>query len=80
MTRVIAAARALCKQASEECGRSEEWMWTAHYKTFLVDAEVAIKAADEAQPIEIDNRLKRLESIVRSYRTERRKKRLSNAQ
>lgn len=44
--RITAAARALCKIASEECNVDEQDNWKTYSDLFIADATTAIKAAD----------------------------------
>ena len=44
--RITAAARALCKLASEQCGVNEDDNWTHYSGMFKADAKAAIEAAD----------------------------------
>ncbi len=46
MNRTIAAARALCRQASAECNVDADDNWQQYSKMFMDDAKAALKAAD----------------------------------
>ena len=70
--RVTAAARALCTLASRECGINEADNWNAYKAMFMKDAKAALDAADAVQPIVVDQKVKRLEAIVRNYRDKER--------
>lgn len=56
--RIIAAAHALCKLASEECGINEQDNWNVYSDMFKKDAKIALEAADAVADKKLAKRLK----------------------
>lgn len=78
--RIKAAARALCRVAAADAELEYNDCWSMYGEQFTSDAKVALEAADAVQPIIVDKRIKRLESLVRSYRDKERKRREKSVQ
>lgn len=69
--RIIAAAKALCKLTSKECGVNEAYNWNLNSDMFLKDAAAAIKAADavKSPPDEgLTTKIKQLQEQLSFYR------------
>ena len=71
--RITAAARALCKLASIECGVNEQDNWNVYSAMFKKDAAAAIKAADKVAKADADavlvKKVSELQEQVNFYRS-----------